>query len=653
MMASKKIMWKPTADQIKNSNMTKFIEFVNEKHNKAFTCYEMLYEWSVNNISDFWAAIWDFVEIKASRKYDRVVDDETKMPGAKWFEGAMLNFAENLLRFRDDHVAIVFKGEDLDSTKMTYAQLYDNVSRLAQALKTAGVKTGDRVAGFIPNMPEAIIAMLASVSIGATWSSCSPDFGIKGVFDRFGQVQPKILFTANGYFFKGKKIDSLERVANIVKQIPQIEKVIVVPYTEQKADISIIPNAIHYDDFVSEYSAGEIEFEQLPADHPLYIMYSSGTTGLPKCMVQGAAGILVNQMKELKLHTDLTRDDTIFYFTTCGWMMWNWLTCSLSVGATLLLYDGNPFYPDPGSLWKMAQDEKINVFGTSAGYLAALETAGVKPNTLYDLESVRVILSTGSPLMPEQFDFVYEHIKQDVQLASISGGSDLNGCFCGGNPIGPVYRGELQCRCLGMKVKAYGSDGKPVNQEQGELVCEAPFPAMPIYFWDDADGKKYHNAYFDVYPGIWRHGDYIEITDTEGVIIYGRSDATLNPGGVRIGTAEIYRRVEQIDEIEDSLVVGQEWNNDIRVILFVKMKEGGELTDELKNTIKKDIRANASPRHVPAKIIQVPDIPYTLNMKKVELAVKKVIHGKEVKNKDALSNPQILDFYEHIEELNS
>ena len=650
-MATPKTMWKPTEAQIENANMTRFIKFVNKKYNKELTCYGDLYEWSVNSISDFWAAMWDFLEIKAARKYDRVVDDETKMPGAKWFEGALLNFAENLLRYRDDRVALIFKGESLDSTKMTYAQLYDNVSLLAQALKEEGVKPGDRVVGFIPNMPGTIIAMLASVSLGATWSSCSPDFGLKGVFDRFGQVRPKILFAGDGYFFKGRKIDSLKVVGDIMERIPQIEKVIVMPYTEARADISAIPNAVHYDDFIAGYTPGDIAFEQLPSDHPLYIMYSSGTTGLPKCMVQSAAGIIINQMKELVLHTDLTRDDTLFYFTTCGWMMWNWLTCALSTGATIVLYDGNPFYPDPGALWKMAQDEKITVFGTSAGYLAALETAGMKPNTLFDLKSVRTILSTGSPLSPEQFDFVYESIHPDVQLASISGGSDLNGCFCGGNPISPVYRGELQCRCLGMKVKAYGSDGRPVENEQGELVCEAAFPAMPIYFWDDPDGEKYHQAYFDVYPDIWRHGDYIEITETGGVVIYGRSDATLNPGGVRIGTAEIYRRVEQIDEIEDSLVVGQNWQNDVRVILFVKLKPDVVLTDELQDRIRKDIRANASPRHVPAKIIQIPDIPYTLNMKKVELAVKKVIHGKEVKNKDSLSNPESLDYYENMEEL--
>ncbi len=631
--------------------MTRFIKFVNKRYDMTLTCYDDLYEWSVNSISDFWAAMWDFLEIKASRKYDRVVDDETKMPGAKWFEGALLNFAENLLRYKDDRVALIFKGESLESTKMTYAQLYDNVSLLAQALKKEGVKPGDRVVGFTPNMPGTIVAMLASVSLGATWSSCSPDFGIKGVFDRFGQIRPKILFAGDGYFFKGRKIDSLKVVGDIMERIPQIEKVIVMPYLEARADISTIPGAVHYGDFISGYTPGDIAFEQLPSDHPLYIMYSSGTTGLPKCMVQSAGGIIMNQMKELVLHTDLTREDTIFYFTTCGWMMWNWLTCALSTGATIVLYDGNPFHPDPGALWKMAQDEKITVFGTSAGYLAALETAGMKPNTLFDLKSIRTILSTGSPLSPEQFDFVYENINQDVQLASISGGSDLNGCFCGGNPIGPVYRGELQCRCLGMKVKAYGSDGRTVENEQGELVCEAPFPSMPIYFWDDPDGEKYHHAYFDVYPNIWRHGDYIRITETGGVVIYGRSDATLNPGGVRIGTAEIYRRVEQINEIEDSLVVGQEWQNDVRVILFVKLKPDAVLTDELRDRIKKDIRANASPRHIPAKIIQVPDIPYTLNMKKVELAVKKVIHGKEVKNKDSLSNPQSLDFYENMEEL--
>ncbi|MCG2774918.1 MAG: acetoacetate--CoA ligase [Desulfobacterales bacterium] len=646
-----KLLWKPSEDKIKNSNMYRFMGLINENYNQNFTEYAPLYQWSIENISDFWAAMWEFADIKASKPYDQVIDDVTRMPGAKWFSGARLNFAENLLRYRDDQVALIFKGEDHDSTTMTYSELYDEVAAVAKSLKEAGVQAGDRVAAFMPNMPETIVAMLAATSLGATWSSCSPDFGIKGVLDRFGQIKPKVLFTANGYWFKGKSLDSIERISDILKQLPSLEKVVVVPYTEQDPDISGVPNAIHYRDFKSPDSNLEIEFKQLPFEHPLYIMYSSGTTGLPKCMVQSAGGILFHQLKELMLHTDLKREDTIFYFTTCGWMMWNWLTSSLGVGASLVLFDGNPFHPDPGALWKMAQDEKITIFGTSAGYIAALQNAGVKPGKEYDLTPLKAVLSTGSPLSVEGFEFIYEEVKKDLQLASIAGGSDLNGCFALGNPMGPVYAGELQCRGLAMNVAAFDEDGKPVINQQGELVCTAPFPSMPIYFWDDPKGEKYHAAYFDVYPNIWRHGDFIEINDRGGVVIYGRSDATLNPGGVRIGTAEIYRQVEQLEEIADSLVVGQDWKNDVRVILFVQMAEGCDLTDDLRNKIKATIRANASPRHVPAKILAVPEILYTLNMKKVELAVKKVIQGQEVKNKDALKNPEILDYYANLKEL--
>ena len=575
------------------------------------------------------------------------------MPGANWFPGARLNFAENLLRYRDDRVALIFKGEGQASTRMTYAELYDEVARLARALKDAGVVTGDRVVGFMPNMPAAMIAMLAATSIGAAWSSCSPDFGIKGVLDRFGQIKPKILFTANGYFFKGKKLDSLGRIADIIKELPSIEKVVVVPYTEPEPDLRAIPNAVHYEAFKSARSNLDIEFEQLPFEHPLYIMYSSGTTGLPKCMVQSAGGILIHHLKELMLHTDLKREDTIFYFSTCGWMMWNWLTSSLAVGATLVLFDGNPFHPHPGALWEMAQDEKITVFGTSAGYIAALINAGVEPGKTYDLTALRAVLSTGSPLSIEGFEYVYNKVKTDLQLASIAGGTDLNGCFALGNPMGPVYAGELQCRGLAMDVRAFDEKQNELIDEEGELVCCKPFPSMPIYFWDDPDGSKYHSAYFDVYPNIWRHGDFVTVTDRGGVVMLGRSDATLNPGGVRIGTAEIYRQVEQMDEIDDSVVIGQNWKNDIRVILFVQLAAGQELTDELKNKIKQTIRTNASPRHVPAKILSVPAVPYTLNMKKVELAVKKIVQGQPVLNKDALSNPEVLDYYADLEGLQS
>ena len=646
-----KLLWQPTEERIQQSNMYRYMQFVNERYGKAFTTYDELYRWSVTAIADFWASIWDFMEVRAARGWDRVVDDATKMPGARWFEGARLNFAENLLRYRDDRTALVFKGEDQPLRRMSYAELYQAVSRVAAALRAGGVTVGDRVVGFMPNMPETMIAMLAAASLGATWSSCSPDFGIKGVLDRFGQIQPKVLFTANGYYFKGKAIDSLERIQRILAELPTIAKVVVVPYTEPAPDITPLPKAVLWDDFIGGHAGGDIVFAPLPFEHPLYIMYSSGTTGLPKCMVQSAGGILLHQMKELVLHTDLTREDAIFYFTTCGWMMWNWLTCSLATGATLVLFDGNPFHPHPGALWELAEEVGITVFGTSAGYIAALQASGVKPGETYDLHRLRAVLSTGSPLSEEGFEFVYTHVKPDLQLASISGGTDLNGCFALGNPMLPVYAGELQCRGLGMKVEAFDETGQPVIGRQGELVCTAPFPSMPIYFWNDPDMKKYHDAYFDMYPGVWRHGDYITITERGGVIMYGRSDATLNPGGVRIGTAEIYRQMDAIEEIADCVVVGQNWKNDVRVVLFVQMALGQALTEDLKQKIRATIRANASPRHVPAKIVAVPDVPYTLNMKKVELAVRKVIHGQPVSNKDALRNPEALDHYADLAEL--
>ena len=646
-----KLLWKPSEERARNSNMYRFMLFVNERRDQNFTNYDGLYEWSVNNIPAFWADVWDFVGIRSSRGYDHVIDDERKMPGAKWFSGARLNFAENLLRFHDDSVALIFQGEDHPVRKMTYAELYDEVARLAKSLRDFGVGPGDRVAGFMPNMPETVAAMLAATSLGAVWSSCSPDFGIKGVLDRFGQIKPKVLFVADGYFFKGKNLDSISRVAEIIKDLPSIEKVVVVPYTEREPDIGSLRDAVHYHAFKASESGLRIHFEQLSFDHPLYIMFTSGTTGLPKCMVQSAGGILIHHLKELILHTNLTREDTIFYFTTCGWMMWNWLVSSLAVGAKLFLYDGNPFHPDPGVLWRIAQDEKITVFGTSAGYISALMNEGVKPEKEYDLSALKAVLSTGSPLSEEGFEFIYREVKADLQLSSISGGSDINGCFALGNPMGPVYSGELQCRGLAMKVEAFDENGKPVINQQGELVCTAPAPCMPIYFWDDPGNKKYKAAYFDVYPNVWRHGDYILINERGGVVIYGRSDATLNPGGVRIGTAEIYRQVENIEGIADSIAVGQNWKNDVRIILFVKMGPGRELTEGLKDRIRKTIRMNASPRHVPAKIIAVPDIPYTLNMKKVELSVKKVIEGQAVQNKDALKNPEVLDYYANLKEL--
>jgi acetoacetyl-CoA synthetase len=632
--------------------MYRFMQRVNSTYGMNFSDYDALYQWSVANIEDFWAEIWRFAEIKASKPYDTVIDNLAKMPGAHWFGGTRLNFAENLLRRRDDKTALIFRGEDIVRRVLTYRELFMATAKIAASLKEAGVTAGDRVVGFMPNMPESIIAMLAATSLGATWSSCSPDFGIKGILDRFGQTRPKILFTADGYYFKGKALDSLAKIKGIINEIPSIEKIVVIPYTTATPELADIANAVPYGEF-ADNDAIDIDFTQLPFEHPLYVMYSSGTTGLPKCMVQGAGGVLLHQLKELLLHTDLKPDDTIFYFTTCGWMMWNWLVTSLATGATLVLYDGNPFHPGPEALWKMAQDEKITVFGTSAGYISALKNGGVKPRKSFDLGPLKAILSTGSPLPKEDFHYIYEEVKDDVLLASISGGSDINGCFALGNPMGPVYAGEVQCRGLGMKVFAYDEDGSPVVGKQGELVCTAPFPSMPIYFWDDEDGRKYSSAYFEKFPDIWTHGDFIEVTERGGLVFYGRSDATLNPGGVRIGTAEIYRIIEQVEEVEDSVVVGQQQQNDTRVILFVKMKPDYLLTDDLREKIKKSIRLNASPRHVPAMIIRVPDIPYTLNMKKVELAVQKVIHGQEVKNKDALKNPEALDFFDKISELHN
>ncbi len=646
-----KKLWEPSEERIQNTEMYRFMRRINEQHGQNFTSYDELYRWSVDNIPDFWAAMWEFAEIRTSKPFHTVVDDPYRLPGARWFEGAELNFAENLLRFRDDRTALIFWGEDRARRRVTYAELYREVTRVATALRALGIRPGDRVAGFMPNMPESIIAMLAATSIGATWSSCSPDFGKKGVLDRFGQIRPRVLFAADGYAFKGRPFDSLARVKEIADNLPSLEKIVITPYIDADPDLGALPGAVLFDDFKATPGDAEFRFEQLPASHPLYIMFTSGTTGLPKCMVQSAGGILVNQLKELMLHSDLKRDDTIFYFTTCGWMMWNWLVCSLAVGAAVVLYDGNPFHPHPGALFEMAEKERISLFGTSAGYLAALQNAGVTPRTDYDLAPLRAVLSTGSPLSVESFEFVYREIKGDIQLASISGGSDINGCFAGGNPMGPVYAGELQCRCLGMKVEAWDEAGKPVVGEQAELVCAAAAPCMPIYFWEDPTGARYHAAYFDMFPGVWRHGDFIEINDRGGVTMLGRSDATLNPGGVRIGTAEIYRLVEGLDEVQDSLVIGQEWKGDVRVVLFVKMAEGVSFSDELVAKIKLTLRKNASPRHVPAKILPTPDVPYTLNMKKVELAVKKAIEGKTILNRDALRNPESLDYFANLEEL--
>jgi len=644
-----KLLWKPSEELKKQANITRFISFVNEKYGLHIDSYDELYDWSIEKIPDFWAAMWEFAPIKASREYDEVVDDLSKFPGAKWFGGARLNFAENLLRYRDNRLAFIFKGETQKSARVTYAELYDSVARLAKSLREAGVKPGDRVAAYMPNLIETAIAMLAATSIGAVWSSCATDLGAQATLDRLGQIEPKILFTTDGYFYKGKTFNSLANAGEIARGIPSLEKVIVVRYTGENTDISHIPNSIYYDQFISREEQVKIQFGQLPFDHPVFIMFSSGTTGKPKCMVQGAGGVLINHLKELMLHTDLKREDIIFYITTCSWMMWNWLLSSLAVGATIVLYDGNPAYPAPGAMCKLIQDEKINIFGTSASYINYLRSEGLEPGKDYDLSSLREISQTGSVLSAEGFEYVYKAIKEDLHFNSISGGTDINGCFAIGNPILPVYAGELQRPTLGMKVKCYDEKGTPVVDQMGELVCEAPTPSMPLYFWNDPNGERYKEAYFSVYPNVWRHGDYIMIhSATGGITFFGRSDAVLKPSGVRIGTAEIYNQVEKLEGVTDSLAIGQEWQGDQRVILFVKLTEGYSLTDELQDKIRKTLRENASPRHVPARIIEVPDIPYTLNMKKVEIAVSNIIHGRPVLNRDALINPESLDYYANI-----
>jgi acetoacetyl-CoA synthetase len=642
-------LWKPLEERKRHANITRFIETVNARHHLDFHSYAELYRWSVENIPDFWADVWDFSGIVGSRTDPTVVTDLSKFPGADWFPSARLNFAENLLRYRDDQLAFIFIGETQTSKRMTYAELYDSVARFAHTLKETGVEVGDRVVGYMPNLIETVITMLAATSLGATWSSCATDIGPAAAIERLGQVEPKVMITAEGYFYKGRAFDTLEHAAEVARGIPSLRKVIVVSYTREHPDISLIPGAVHYEDFLAKQDGLEIQFEQLPFSHPLYIMFSSGTTGKPKCMVQGSGGVLINHLKELLLHTDLKRSDRIFYITSCSWMMWNWLISSLAVGATIILYDGNPNYPDTGAMWKLIQDEKITIFGCSASYLHFLKKENVSPGKEYDLSSLREISQTGSPLSHEGFEYVYSDIKSDLHFNSISGGTDINGCFAAGSPILPVYAGELQSAALGMKIKAYDGNGKPIFDEQGELVCEAPAPSMPLYFWNDPDRRKYHTAYFDVFPGVWRHGDYVLIhSDTGGVTFYGRSDAVLKPSGVRIGTSEIYAQMEKLPEVADSLAVGQNYQDDQRVILFVKLASGFKLDDELKNRIRTTLRENASPRHVPALILETPDIPYTLNMKKVESAVTNIINGRAVSNKDALINPNSLEYYEKI-----
>ena len=641
-------LWTPSPERVAAANLTRFMRAAGERAGRAFDGYETLWQWSVDERPAFWDTLWDFCGVIGA-KGDAVLEDGDAMPGARWYPGARLNFAENLLRYRDERPALVFRGEDGTRMTLTYGGLYRAVAGVAAGLRAAGVGPGDRVAGFLPNHPQTVVAMLATASLGATWSSCSPDFGIQGVLDRFGQIEPKVLFTADGYHYAGKSVDSLAPIRDVVAQLDSVRLVVVVPFLNPQPDLSTVPHAVLLGDFVSHDT--EIEFARQPFDHPLYVMYSSGTTGKPKCIVHGAGGTLLQHLKEHQLHTDLTRDDVLFYFTTCGWMMWNWLVSGLASGCTVVLYDGSPFHPGARALWKMAAEEKVTVFGTSAKYLAAVEKVGVKPARSFDLGKLRAILSTGSPLVPESYDYVYREIGADLQLASISGGTDIVSCFALGNPIAPVYRGELQCRGLGMAVAVYDEDGNETVGRKGELVCTKPFPSMPVGFWNDPDGARYHDAYFARFDNTWCHGDYAELTPRGGLVIYGRSDAVLNPGGVRIGTAEIYRQVEKLDEILESIVVGQAWDNDVRVVLFVKLRENVVLDDELQKRIRQVIRENTTPRHVPAKILAVADIPRTISGKIVELAVRKVIHGETVDNTEALANPEALEHFRDRPEL--
>ncbi len=645
-------LWQPSQQQIEGANLSRFIQRIRSERRIDIPDYPALYQWSIQHPGDFWKAVWEESGLIGQMGQQVLVDGD-RMPGTRWFPQARLNFAENLLRRRDEGDAIVFWGEERVKRRLSRHSLHDRVSRLAQALGAMGITEGDRVAGYLPNLPETVIAMLATASLGAVWSSCSPDFGVNGVIDRFGQIRPKLLFAADGYYYNGRTIDCLEKVSEIRRRLPGLKRTVIIPYTRDGRSLQMPENSTTLEDFIAPYRAAEIPFNRLPFDHPLYIMFSSGTTGVPKCIVHGAGGTLLQHLKELRLHSDVKPEDRIFYYTTCGWMMWNWLVSGLAAGATLLLYDGSPFHPDGNILFDYADAEGMTLFGTSAKYLDALKKAGLKPRQTHDLSSIRTLCSTGSPLAPETFDYVYREIRQELCLASISGGTDIVSCFALGNPLLPVYPGQLQCRGLGMAVEVWNDEGRPVRQEKGELVCIRPFPSMPVGFWNDPDGSKYHSAYFDRFPNVWCHGDYVELTAEDGLIIHGRSDAVLNPGGVRIGTAEIYRQVEQLDEVLESLVIGQEWDNDLRVVLFVRLRDGVTLDRPLTDRIRQQIRANTSPRHVPARIVQVTDIPRTKSGKIVELAVREVVHGRPVKNKEALANPQALEQFANRPELAS
>jgi acetoacetyl-CoA synthetase len=652
-------IWTPAPGRVAEAHLTRFAAFAHERHGAPSldipagpaAAYAALWRWSVDERERFWPAVMDFAGVLRTPGRAPVLAHRDRMPGAVWFEDTQLNYAENLLARDDGYPALVFVNERGTRRALSYRELRSEVGRIATGLRELGIGPGDRVAGFVPNLPESVIAMLATTSLGAAWTSCSPDFGINGVLDRFGQVAPRVLFTADGYFYNGKTLDCLAPVRGVLEQLPSVERVVVIPYVNAAPDLQGLRSAVSFGDFGQP--GAEPGFHRVPFDTPLFVMYSSGTTGVPKCIVHGVGGTLLQHRKEHLLHCDLRPEDTLFFFTTCGWMMWNWLVSGLATGCTLVLYEGSPFAPDRDVLWRIAERERITHFGTSPKYLSALQKDGGAPSDGFDLGALRTLMSTGSPLAPEQFEFVYRDVKADLHLASISGGTDIISCFCLGNPWLPVRRGEIQSPGLGMATVVYDDDGHPVREQQGELVCAAPFPSMPIGFWNDPDGAKYRAAYFDRFPDVWCHGDYAVHTEHDGFVILGRSDAVLNPGGVRIGTAEIYRQVEKLGEIMESLAVGQDWDNDVRVVLFVRLRPGVALDAALEKRIRDTIRANTTPRHVPARIVAVPDIPRTISGKIVELAVRNVIHGRAVRNTDALANPEALEHFRDRPELAS
>ncbi|MBV8568595.1 MAG: acetoacetate--CoA ligase [Methylobacteriaceae bacterium] len=644
-------LWRPSPERIAASDLMRFIGFVNEREGLSLRTSRELHAWSIVRPGLFWSAVWDFCGIRGEKGRNLLTEGE-RMPGARFFPDARLNFAENLLSRSDARTAIVFRGEDKVEKRLTWAELNGLVSRLQQALREAGVTAGDRVAAMMPNMPETIAGMLATASLGAVWSSCSPDFGERGVLDRFGQIAPKIFIACDGYHYAGKRLPIGDKLQPILRQLPSVTKAVIVDYLGEAETVATrLPNATSFARLIGPYGARPVTYEMLPFGHPLCILFSSGTTGVPKCIVHSAGGTLIQHLKEHRLHCDIRPDDRVFYFTTCGWMMWNWLVSALASQATLLLFDGSPFHPRESVLFDYADAEGMTLFGTSAKYIDACRKAGLTPRRTHNLASVRLITSTGSPLAPDGFDYVYHEIKPDVHLASISGGTDIVSCFVLGDPTAPVYRGEIQGPGLGLAVDVWSDEGRPLRLAKGELVCTKPFPSMPVAFWNDPDGRKYRAAYFERFPGVWCHGDFAEWTRHDGMIIYGRSDATLNPGGVRIGTAELYAQVERIPEVLEAIAIGQDFDNDVRIILFVRLKSGVALDEGLLRQIKSEIRRGASPRHVPAKVIAVADIPRTKSGKITELAVRDVVHGREVKNKEALLNPEALDLYRDLPEL--